>query len=276
MSTNLDILIQELSQFGLDQHQAAIYLELLKNGPSTALKLHQKLNIPRTQIYYLTNKLSQIGLIKILARDYGTKFEACSYYQLSDLLQQKKSQVLTLEKSLPNILNQLGRISPTSPKSKVINYHGLDGLKQVTWNSTQAKGILRIFELSSMSAFLDFDFCEKVRQEFINQKLTESRQLTNLTHVSPWTNISDFVYIWNCRYIDPAEIKMSTEIAIYNNITAIYQYQKNQIFCVEIYDQDLADTQKAFFDFVWKRATKMRLLNLHGETILKTKPSPTP
>ena len=110
MSTNLDILIQELSQFGLDQHQAAIYLELLKNGPSTALKLHQKLNIPRTQIYYLTNKLSQIGLIKILARDYGTKFEACSYYQLSDLLQQKKSQVLTLEKSLPNILNQLGRI----------------------------------------------------------------------------------------------------------------------------------------------------------------------
>ena len=45
----------------------------------------------------------------------------------------------------------------------------------------------------------------------------------------------------------------------------MYTYEKKDIFCVEIYNKDLADMQKQLFDFLWEKAIPMRIIDIHGE-----------
>lgn len=149
-------------------------------------------------------------------------------------------------------------------RSQIVEYQGKKGLEQITWNSTKAVDILRVFEVANMDAFLDYKTCERIRAEFVRQKLKSSRQLTNLKKIPAWTNVSEFVGIWECRYLDPSEIKTQMEIMLYNDIVAMYQYQRKNIFCLEIHDQDLSDTLKQFYDYIWNRSQQMTLLNPHG------------
>lgn len=267
MSIKPDNLTEQLSAFGLNPEESTVYLFLLKNEASSPLELSRQLKIPRATIYNLCLSLASKNLVTATGKSYSTKYKANTYRQLETIIKQKKADIQSLEDSLPPLLSQLAGISLNKFKdSQIIRYEGIDGLRQATWNSTRAQNILRVFEVASMSAFLDFDFSERVRLEFLRQHLKQSRQLTNQTQLPAWTNISEFVDIWECRYLDPSEIKTQMEILIYNDVVTMYQYQRQNIFCLEIYDQDLSDTLKQFYDFIWNRAKRMRLLNPRGAT----------
>lgn len=266
MSQKSDKLQSLLKPFGLSQNESAIYLHLLERKPTSALVISKDLAISRTKVYALLDKLIEKGLVSVTGKENARRFGANSYQQLEMLVNKRKSELEMLESSLPTIFQQLSSLELSkSNQSKIMNYQGIDGLKTVTWNSTRAKDTLRIFELASdMGAFLDFDFSERVRIEFVKRGLTQSLQLSNFADISPWTNIEEFVDIWDCRYIDPKELHFSTEILVYNDVVAMYQFRDKEIFCVEIYNEDLATMQKNVFHFLWKRGERMRKLDKRG------------
>lgn len=171
----------------------------------------------------------------------------------------KNKNVIKTQDILPDLINEFEQFIPKDAKSKVINYSGVEGLKQVTINSLKAKGEIRIFEIENMGSFLNFGFCEEIRTEFIKRKI-KVKELSNQKNQKPWTEVSKFVkYNWDCRYIDPKILEAKVELLIYNEVTAIYSYKNNQIFCVEIYNKNLAETQKQIFDFMWHYAQKLRI-----------------
>src|SRR3989338_5114716 len=163
-----------------------------------------------------------------------------------------------IKKLLPNLINEFPEFAPESSRSKVVNYSGSEGLKQITLNTLKAKDGLRMFEIENMSAFLNYGFAEEVRNGFVTNKI-QVKELTNKSTQEPWTKVQAFVdKFWQCRYIDPQILKMDTELAIYNDCTAIYNYKNDQIFCVEIYNQNLANMHKQIFDFMWHYGKKLK------------------
>jgi bisphosphoglycerate-independent phosphoglycerate mutase (AlkP superfamily) len=71
-----------------------------------------------------------------------------------------------------------------------------------------------------------------------------------------WTKVEELVEkYWEARYIDPKKFEIKTEILIYNEVVAMYDFRK-EIFCVEIYNQNLAEMQKQLFEFIWNLAEK--------------------
>lgn len=154
-------------------------------------------------------------------------------------------------------------------KSKVLYYTGIEGLEQITWNSTRAKDTLRIYEIGQdMTAFLDPTFSEKIRQELLeNQVFT--KQLTNKKNILPYTKIGELVKnFWEVRHIDSRELEMQFEGLIYNNVFCLYNFREKDQFCVEIYNEKLAQMQKQLFDFIWAKAKKLTILNDFGEAKL--------
>lgn len=266
MSEPVNRLNSLLASFGLTNNEAKIYIHLIKSKELSALTISRDLNISRTKVYAILDRLASLGLVSISGKKNVRRFYANSYKQLEILVNQKRSELEMLESSLPTIFEQLASIElGKSADSKIMNYKGVDGLKTVTWNSTRAKGILRIFEVAKdMAAFLDFDFSERARMEFLRKGLKSSRQITNFKKISPWTNISKFVDIWEARYIDPKKLQMNTEILIYNDTVTMYQLEKKVPFCVEIYNKELAIMMKNVFDFVWGFALKMKKLDKRG------------
>jgi len=271
MSAKVDKIISLIKPFGLDNSAASVFLYLLQQSEASALDISRASRISRTKVYTILDRLAELGLVTVSGRKTARRFKANSYKQLEALVNQKRTQVDMLESSLPILFNELSSLElAVSQKSQIMHYQGLEGLKTVTWNSTQAVGTLRVFELSQdMGAFLDFGFSERVRIEFVKRGLLkQSLQLTNFSKISPWTNIEEFVDLWECRYIDPKQLSFSTEILVYNDVVTMYQFQHEEIFCVEIHNRDLAEMQKSVFDFIWQRAANMQKYGIRGSAKL--------
>jgi sugar-specific transcriptional regulator TrmB len=260
MSEKVDNIVNLLKPFGLSEEEAEIYLALLDKGARSALKLSRDLKIARTNIYRHLENLVEKGLVQQKLGRLGRQFRAGSYKQLEMLIIKKEQEVEALRKISPTVFRQLASLqSGLGERTKILYYEGLDGLKQITWNSAEAEGELSIFEIKDMSAFLDYGIAEEVRKEFVRNKV-HIKELTNLRKMPAWTNVEELVAkYWEARYIDPQELKMEFELLIYNNVYAIYGYRGKDIFGIEIYNEKLARMQKQLFRFMWKKAKGMKI-----------------
>lgn len=270
MSEQTDTIAKQLTTFGLTEEEAKIYLFLAQNGTLSALKISREVHLARTRVYRILDKLTAKQLVSIKLDDAGQKFEANSYKELELLVKEKEAEVEKLRGELPLISEQLAKIWSTGQaKSKVLYYTGVDGLAQITWNSTKSKDGIRIYEIEQdMNAFLEPDFSEKVRQELADNNVF-TYQLSNKKRIDPYTKVKKLVKeLWEVRHIDPRELAMRFECLIYNDVFCLYNFQGSDQFCVEIYNEKLATMQKQVFDFVWQKAKKMKIVNDSGEATL--------
>jgi len=270
LSENQDKIISLLLPFGFTQEEAQMYLLLLSHESLSALEISRASGISRTKVYDILEKLQDKKFAFTVQSSSGKRYKAASHKQLEVVINQKKSEVESLESSIPTVYEQIINIETSSSTgSKIEHYKGYEGLKRVIWNSTRAKGILRVFEPENdLTAFMDFGVAEKVRQEWMKNGLKESRQLTNSNKIHAWTNISEFVDIWESRYIDSKTFSLNIDVSVYNNVVSLIQMKDRELFCVEIYNDALAEMQKMLFDEIWNKATKMKKIDERGTAIL--------
>lgn len=265
MSEQTDRLVALLTPFGLSREEAGIYLLLLKKTSLSALEINRQLNLSRTRVYRLLDKLITRGLVRQKLDARGLKFEAVSHTHLETLLIQKEKEADVVRETLPYLVKQLETVATEGrTKSKVLYYTGIDGLKQVQWNSLRAHGELLIYEIKNMAAFLPQEYCEEVRQELVDRHINV-RELTNQTKVKDWTEVRELVLkYWQIRHVPPEKLRIKFEVMIYNDVYAMYSYQEGEIFCVEIYNQNSAQMQQQLFNFVWDAAVPMKIVNERG------------
>jgi sugar-specific transcriptional regulator TrmB len=266
MSDQTDNLLSLIKPYGLSDEEGRVYLFLLEHGSSTALAVSRKLKIGRTKIYRLIDKLQDKQLVVTQIKERGMSFVANHPGKFEQLITEKKTKLKALETSLPNLITHLQSITSTSSQeSKVLVLHGVEGLKQVSWNALRAKNFLRVYEMEHISDFLPTNFSEEFRQELVNKKVTV-KDLTNKTHFEGYTQVKDLITTYSqVRHLDPNLIKIQFEVLIYNDVYATYTYKEKEIFCVEIHNHQLVQMQKQLFDFIWAQAKPMRYLDDTGK-----------
>lgn len=248
--------VRYLKQLGLEQEQAQVYLFLIENGPQTVLKISRGLKTGRTKLYPLLEDLAEKQLITIHERHYGTSYEAQQPEAVEFLVSERERKAEALRSSLPAALSILNGLKQDSPShTKLIEYRGIDGLKQMNFNLSKASEEFRVFELSRLDTHLGKHFADKMRQRFIERALT-SYDLTNNKDrlAEPGVEAKNA----HTRYIDPAIFAIEFETYIYDNCVGLISYEEDDIFGVEIYNEKLARQQKSLFDLIWKQAKKLK------------------
>lgn len=259
-----------LTDYGLQQVEADIYLHLARFGTQTALQISREIHVARTRVYRILDKLIAKQLVSIQLDDSGKKFVANSYEQLKLLVVEKETEAARLREELPHTFKQLAEIwGKGENTSKVLYYTGLAGLEQVTWNSLNAKNELRIYEVGQdMTTFISLKMAEKIREEMVEREI-KTLQLTNRKKIEAYTKVKRHATeFWEVRFVDPNKLSMQFECIIYNDVFCLYQFSAEDQFCVEIYNEKLATQQKQLFDFVWSKARKMKIVNDEGEAVL--------
>jgi sugar-specific transcriptional regulator TrmB len=266
MSDRTDNLLSLIKPYGLSDEESRIYLFLLEHGSATALTISRKLKMGRTKVYRLIDRLHEKQLIAIQVKERGMSFVANHPNKFLQLITEKKAKLEALENSLPNLVAHLQSLTSSANKeSEVLVYHGIEGLKQVSWNALRAKDYLRVYEMEHISDFLPNDFSEKFRQELVNRRIT-TKDLTNKTHFDGYTQVEEIIEKYSqVKHLDPSLIKIQFEVLIYNDVYATYTYKEKEIFCVEVHNQQLAQMQKQLFDFIWTKAKPMRYLDDSGK-----------
>jgi len=265
MSEKEDTLINLLSQYGLTEEESKLYLEIISGRGDTALKIAKLTKLARTKVYRILDNLLAKKFIITRVGERGMRFVATHPDQLEFLVADREHELDKLKKSLPYLQAQLTELSThVNDPTQVRYYHGIDGLKQVTYNSLKAKGELLTYELSTMNAFMDQDEAEKLRARFVENKV-HIKTLTNVTEMSAWTNVTEMVEkYWEIRHLDPRDKPFQFEILIYNDIYCMYKYTGSEIFCVEIKNTELAQMQRQLFKYLWDLARPLKVIDEHG------------
>ena len=266
MSNQTDIYLQKLQLFNLDEEESSVYIYLLKNSFTTALQISRDLKIGRTKVYRILDKLQQSHLAEDKLGERGLEFGATNPHTLKQLAQERQKQAQSLINTSEQLAQELEKLIPNNiQKSKVLYYEGIEGMKQVTYNTTHAKGLLRVYEVEHMSSFLDEKFAEDIRRRYVENKIV-TYDLTNKKTMKDFTSVHEYVKSFSkLRYIDPKDLKIQFEVLIYNDVYVTYTYTNEEIFCVEIYNPQLAAMQKQLYDVMWKQAVPMKYTSLRGE-----------
>ena len=269
MSEIKDKIKDNLLKFGLEPDEIDIYLCLLKDSPKSVLDISRKLNLGRNIVYRQVERLEEKELCKKVDLGTKTKFAASSYRNLEKLIEKKEKELEEVKSSSLNLFGLLAEVSSNKEHGSIKYYTGNEGILQITVNSLQAKNELCILELGSISSFSDHAAAEKIRQEFVNNKIT-TKQLTNRKEIKPWTDVYEQVrHYWKPRYISAEKLTVDFEFLIYDDVFAMYQYKdKYEPWGLEVHSPAVATMQKQFFMLVWENAQKMRILDNRGHAVV--------
>lgn len=270
MFTQTDNLSVLLEPFGISDEEARIYLYLLEKRISTALHISRNLHIGRTKVYRILDKLIDKELVVQRVDSAGFKFVANDPQQLNILLSKKEGELISLRKSLPDILGLLkNKTGSSQPGSQIIYFRGKNGLSQVNWNLLRAKDELLSYEVNTANVYLSFREAEKLRRQLVDNKIL-TRTITNKKNIDPFTEVVAMVkHWWKIRHIDIGILDIQTDVFIYNDIFSVCHYLENKdIFCFEMRNLQLATMHKQLFNNLWTQAEKMTIVNDQGKAEL--------
>ncbi len=136
--------------------------------------------------------------------------------------------------------------------------HSKDAAKNITLNSLDTKGQLRIYEMvyNSSEEIFNEDEARTFRENLVKKDI-HIRELTNQAYRDDKAleAIPGFMDVFEARYIDPASISYKTEVIIYNDVVAFYDYSPDSLG-LEIFDANFASMQKQIFDQLWRRSSR--------------------
>ena len=272
MSKKTDRFTKSLMHFSLSEDEITVYLCLVEKGVLSALQISRRVKMGRTKVYRLLDALRAKNLVTMRFNDSGFRFEASDPQNLETTIKEKKLELQTLEDTLPELVSHLrSKMGAEGDSPKIRYYSGKEGLQQVTYNSVRAQGELLTYEIGTLNNFLSYKQAEAIRSEILDNKIT-TRTLTNATKVRDWTEHEEMVKnYWQIRHIPKKDFHITHEILIYNNVYVMYRYTQQEIYCVEIYDEDFTNMQRAMFEMMWRNAKSFKVTSEKGAAAVNPK-----
>lgn len=254
-----------LSELGLTQEEVTIYLSILKNGPSTVLEIARDTQLKRTNVYRFCEQLGKKGYLLKNAQWRTTRYEAASLDFLETKIKSLEDKADWIKNRYHDLLPSFENLQKTKDRRiEVIHYSGQDEVRQLIWNSLKARTVIKSFAYRTLSEPLGKLFIvrwwnQHVRQNIKSQLIANPGTFEMKDRVDKYTKekyLKHPTSIWRTRVIDPKILRITQETFIYNDVFAIVQWKPKEIFGVEIYNQQVADQERAVFNVLWKMASK--------------------
>ncbi len=228
-----------LVQIGLTKNEGKVYLALLELGPSLAGQVSRKTGLHRRNIYDITERLIQKGVIGYIIKNNRKLFQAASPDRLKEILDEK-------QQSLDEILPKLNSLyEQTKEKQETNFFKGTEGLKTIFQDQLEAKEILILG--ASNSAFEILPFYFKWYDIDRKKKKIKVKIIANSQFTKP-IPLSEIRYLPK-KYTNPLAIN------IWQDKVAIILW-KNPPLAIVIKNKEIADSYKKYFELIWKSAKK--------------------
>jgi len=247
---------------GLNDEEAEILKYLLNNGSSTILEISRAVKLKRTNIYRICENLAVKGFIIKLSEYKTTKYEICSLEFLQSKIDDIQINSTNIVKLFREVKEEIQTYSQKKNQIKVIHYSGPQGIKQLLWNVLSAKDGVYGFGYRTLREITGNTFFDKWWDEIVRRKIKNYVILNSQTsQMKNKYSTAENIYkihkvkaeeIWEEKIISKKVLEVTEESFIYNDIFAVIQWEKDEVFGVEIYNKKVADQEKSIFDVLWK------------------------
>ena len=249
-------------KLGLEPEIADIYIALHEHGPQTISELSRTSRVERTRIYRLIDDLLASNLIEVETHYKRGIIKAAPIANLHILISEKEQELKSLQDELGLIEQVLGRNSLSSPVTRVQFYHGREGIRQMFWNELRAKSEIVGYVYRIIDEPNGRKFMKRYWEEFHRRQL-HMRLISGDAFLQSWKDAdttfgqgySQRVSGIDYRYISPDIFPVTHACEIYDNVVMYCNWKDNELFGIEIYNQEIADAQRATFEMLWSKAT---------------------
>ena len=245
-------------KLGLEPEIADIYLALHVHGPQSISGLSRNSGVERTRIYRMLDQLKASGLVEIEIHNKYSIFRASPVSNLHILISKKEQEVRELQAGLTTIEAELARSAHGTPATGVQFYQGADGIKQMLWNQTKAHTESLSILYENMQNRTKLSFFERwvrtCNQNGIAFKGIISDHFIKTQQEWYGNHTNERLEKWTARFVPDTMFPITHSTVIYNDVTAYYNWRDNEVFGLEITNQEIADAQRNFFTLLWAQA----------------------
>jgi HTH-type transcriptional regulator, sugar sensing transcriptional regulator len=234
--------IEVLKKLGLEEREAKIYLALLRLGSSTATKLSEELDIDRTTIYDILNRLITKGIVSYAIKQNIKNFSAVEPGQLLKELRDK-------EEELKEIMPRLIKISESKKEHTSVEiFKGKEGLISVFKSILKdKKDYIMIGAMHEISEAIPLPVYKFVNEAF------ESNVKGKILCEEGFGDSDLDIIGKNEEYRLISKEFSSTTLQVWGNKTAFYIFT-DPYYTILIESKEIADRNRLYFDTLWKQA----------------------
>lgn len=238
-----------LTQFGLSEKEAKVYLACLELDDSVASEIALKSNLPRTLVYDILERLIDLGLISYSIRDNKKFFRASDPEELLRILHEKEEAVT---KALPE-LKKLQKMKGIK-RPKVDVYEGKEGMKTVMDDilRSDVKEFLA-YGSSKSSIPIIPAFMEEWHRRRSKQKVFMRVIYNNSKEARERVKAYQHTFSHSEYRFMPFKANSPTATLIYAHKVVLQSWTKEP-FAVMIEDEEMAENQRRYFRELWKIA----------------------
>lgn len=256
----LTLLRSYFVKLGMPVAVADIYVALHTYGPQTISDLARNSGMQRITIYRLLDELKASGLVEIEPQYKRNLIRAAPITNLQLLITQKEQELRELQNSYPAVSKAFLHQATTAASTRVHFYEGVEGLRQMVWNQTKAKGenLAILYDTIQYPRRDNFTFFERWVTE-CNRKNVNFRGIVGSHFIGSqqrWyqNHTNERLKNWNPRYIDEKIFPIAYSMVIYNDVVLYYDWGEEKILGIEIYNKKIANMQRQLFEMLWQQA----------------------
>lgn len=249
---------RQLGEAGLTEGEAKVYLALLELGPSTSGPIVGKSGVARSIVYQILERLAQKGLVSSVTREKTAHFQAAQPDRLLEYVEERQNALEESKRKLGEILPKLAAMQRSAKESEVQVFTGFRGMISVhehtyrKLSSGDEYFYMGITELQPphYHAYWQRDHARRakagIRAKLLFSQKTPKEVLRNRNSYPGC----------DARYM-PIETGTPAWFAGYKDVAIISLVSSNPI-TIEIVNQQVADSFRAYFEEFWKKSRKFR------------------
>lgn len=252
---NYKNIIQALTDMGLSEKEANIYITLLNLGEQPASVISRVTKINRTTVYDILDSLIQKGLAHKTDISNKIYFKVIDPNRLQNYLEiEKKSFIKAYEKKVDNlskVIEDMEKIKLSKPTKPVVKYYeGERGLQEAYEDTLQSNEEIRAYaNIEEMHKGLPHFFPEYYKrrsdaQIFINTIAPNNNGSLERSKLDK----KEFREI---RFIDKDKYEFTPEINIYDNKILFASWKEKMAVVIE--SEEIADFHKKVFDVLYSK-----------------------
>lgn len=257
-------------KLGLVSEIADIYLALHAYGPQSISELSRHSGVERTRIYRLVDDMTASNLIEVEVQYKKSIFRAAPIENLQILITKKEQEIQELHAGLPHLQEFLHDTASNTHATRIQYYKGVEGLKQMYWNQTKSTTENLSILYENMQIRTNLAFFERWARA-CNENGITFRGIINDNFIKTqqdWygQHSNERLAHWQSRFMPDSVFLITHSVVIYDDVTSYYNWKDGEIFGVEMHNQQIADSQRQFFEMLWAQALPVNDLKGISET----------
>ena len=247
-----------LHEAGLTDGEAKVYLALLELGSSTTGPIVHKSGIARSIIYQILARLMDKGIVSSIIKEKTSYFQAAEPGRLLEYLDERERMLKKSRENVQALLPQLLLLRKSTTQSAATLYTGLRGIRTAHEHTYEKlrRGEEYVY-LGVPAQQPEEQHSYWMKDHLLRIKAGITCRLFFNQDTDPEILRNRNSYAGAEARLMPADIITPAQLLIYKDTTVI-QIQKPDPIAVEIINQPIADSFKAYFEEYWRKSAPFK------------------